>query len=812
MPPNSFPTEEERRAYLGEEEEEQGGQQARPRAPEVAYSEPEAAYAQREAPGSLAEPDIATQWQNIGRRAGEYDPTAGAQATFAGVGPAAQIGGAGTTALQGMAFGDISAGMQAQHEQTLRAIKAQQAGARGPVGLAERGATQATGLAGAQLAGEAGKLQMAAAQAAAQQETQQAALNQEITTLQANLQQTLNLSNAEMAQKNQQFNANLRAQIQMESDKRLNELLKMGADERIAKMQVDMEMQKLAKQLEFEYWNAEMEDATTRFGTERESEAFWESWLRSAQGKGSEEQDAAYSWIPSDMRLKKNISYAPPDVGEAPNPMQELDLLRRRKEERFGGITDLPSTGLLKETGEKIDAAKERAKEEVSAFESGLSAAKKAIGYGQRGMELIGGTGKQMEKGLQRELEGLGEESLESLLKKTPLEKYGVAGGVAKGAMALGKAAISGDSAEDVAYKLRKAELGAGAAAIGGSVGGPIGAAIGGSVGGPVGAGVGAGVGYLASKALNPIDEAIFGKNPSVSARTNQPYQRGGKTGAMGVTPSGRLPPPDVGEADSDPSKEGYLESLISRRKELKAAFDQGRYGTPSDEEAVDQRYESEADIARRRVKGESGPLGDWESGSQYGFSQYGPTVIHTGPDIATQSARFGPDEPRELGFPSFPPYDFRGSKPHPARFGGDPPPPDWQKGLQYGPPPVQPPVDAESGFQYGPPPPEFREEIPANPQRRGGPQGDLRDLWENVRAANFDYKDGPSDQTGVMAQDLEKSKIGKQIVEEGPAGAKHINTTKAVPPILAGISEAQADRDDLWSALDQLWQRVKTA
>jgi hypothetical protein len=71
----------------------------------------------------------------------------------------------------------------------------------------------------------------------------------------------------------------------------------------------------------------------------------------------------------------------------------------------------------------------------------------------------------------------------------------------------------------------------------------------------------------------------------------------------------------------------------------------------------------------------------------------------------------------------------------------------------------------------------------------------DIEDFATKLKASSFKYKspNGESYQdgsvSGIMAQDLEKSKIGKQMVINGPEG-KMVDMKKAVPATLAAVSE----------------------
>lgn len=68
-----------------------------------------------------------------------------------------------------------------------------------------------------------------------------------------------------------------------------------------------------------------------------------------------------------------------------------------------------------------------------------------------------------------------------------------------------------------------------------------------------------------------------------------------------------------------------------------------------------------------------------------------------------------------------------------------------------------------------------------------------IDEFTKSVRGYEYEYKDsndGTGKKIGVMAQDLEKSKIGKTMVDEGPDGKKMVNTNKAIGALLAMTSE----------------------
>lgn len=70
----------------------------------------------------------------------------------------------------------------------------------------------------------------------------------------------------------------------------------------------------------------------------------------------------------------------------------------------------------------------------------------------------------------------------------------------------------------------------------------------------------------------------------------------------------------------------------------------------------------------------------------------------------------------------------------------------------------------------------------------------DLQDLLDKLNASKYNYKDGKGlpvgEQIGVMAQDLEKSNIGKEFVEESEDGTKMVDYAKTLPTQLAAIAD----------------------
>jgi len=68
-----------------------------------------------------------------------------------------------------------------------------------------------------------------------------------------------------------------------------------------------------------------------------------------------------------------------------------------------------------------------------------------------------------------------------------------------------------------------------------------------------------------------------------------------------------------------------------------------------------------------------------------------------------------------------------------------------------------------------------------------------IDDLLNNLTGFKYDYKDpekhGEGKRMGVMAQDVEQSEMGKELVSEDEEGVKRIDTGKSVSAILAGLA-----------------------
>lgn len=88
----------------------------------------------------------------------------------------------------------------------------------------------------------------------------------------------------------------------------------------------------------------------------------------------------------------------------------------------------------------------------------------------------------------------------------------------------------------------------------------------------------------------------------------------------------------------------------------------------------------------------------------------------------------------------------------------------------------------------------------------KGAGHEDIMDFLASMDPKTFEYKDGgaapgesPGENLGVLAQDMEKSKLGKDIVEDGPGG-KTINVKKGLSALFAALAalhdEVKEDHD----------------
>lgn len=68
-----------------------------------------------------------------------------------------------------------------------------------------------------------------------------------------------------------------------------------------------------------------------------------------------------------------------------------------------------------------------------------------------------------------------------------------------------------------------------------------------------------------------------------------------------------------------------------------------------------------------------------------------------------------------------------------------------------------------------------------------------LEGMLDELKGYNYEYKDDdymPGEQTGIMAQDLEKSEMGQEFVSEAEDGTKMVDYQEMAPTMAAGLAE----------------------
>lgn len=65
----------------------------------------------------------------------------------------------------------------------------------------------------------------------------------------------------------------------------------------------------------------------------------------------------------------------------------------------------------------------------------------------------------------------------------------------------------------------------------------------------------------------------------------------------------------------------------------------------------------------------------------------------------------------------------------------------------------------------------------------------DIEAFLNNLQPKSYSYKDEDKPRHGILAQDLEKSKIGSDMVREDEEGMKHIDTNDAITALLQSVA-----------------------
>ena len=79
----------------------------------------------------------------------------------------------------------------------------------------------------------------------------------------------------------------------------------------------------------------------------------------------------------------------------------------------------------------------------------------------------------------------------------------------------------------------------------------------------------------------------------------------------------------------------------------------------------------------------------------------------------------------------------------------------------------------------------------------------DIREFLDKMNAVNYDM--GGKNESGILAQDLEKSKAGREMVKRGPAGLRMVDVGEASKKMLAAMALMKKDNDKLEARLKRL-------
>jgi hypothetical protein len=69
----------------------------------------------------------------------------------------------------------------------------------------------------------------------------------------------------------------------------------------------------------------------------------------------------------------------------------------------------------------------------------------------------------------------------------------------------------------------------------------------------------------------------------------------------------------------------------------------------------------------------------------------------------------------------------------------------------------------------------------------------EIQEFLKALKPSTYEYKnaqDGGGEKMGIMAQDLEKSEVGKTMVDTGPDGKKRVDVNKSIGAIMAAMAD----------------------
>ena len=81
--------------------------------------------------------------------------------------------------------------------------------------------------------------------------------------------------------------------------------------------------------------------------------------------------------------------------------------------------------------------------------------------------------------------------------------------------------------------------------------------------------------------------------------------------------------------------------------------------------------------------------------------------------------------------------------------------------------------------------------------------KAELRDMLKKMKPVNYDM--GGKNESGILAQDLERSEAGREMVKRGPAGLRMVDTNEASKKMLAAMALMHEDNESLKARLAKL-------
>ena len=93
-------------------------------------------------------------------------------------------------------------------------------------------------------------------------------------------------------------------------------------------------------------------------------------------------------------------------------------------------------------------------------------------------------------------------------------------------------------------------------------------------------------------------------------------------------------------------------------------------------------------------------------------------------------------------------------------------------------------------------------ERLKTNVSEKEGKE-EIRDMLGKMKPVNYDM--GGKNESGILAQDLERSEAGREMVKRGPAGLRMVDTNEAAKKMLAAMALMHEDNESLKARLAKL-------